>query len=107
MNPKRLIKHFPELANLPETEQRALLDKAYKDVFSQENKMKNWRSNLISAALMTSLCFLFVLVLRPALGISSQTSAWVLMLVALPVYFFIQQRRYIQQLRASLKKIQT
>lgn len=106
MNPKRLIKYFPELASLPESEQRALLDKAHKAVFSQENKMRNWRSNLISAVVMTGLCFLFVLVVRPALGISAQASAWMLMLVALPVYFFIQQRRYIQQLRASLKKIQ-
>ncbi len=104
MNPKRLVKHFPEIAALPEAEQRALLDKAYKDVFSTENKMRNWRSNLISAAIMTCLCIAFVLVLRPLLGMSQQTSALLLMLVALPVYFFIQQRRFIQQLRTSLQK---
>lgn len=104
MNPKRLLKYFPELASLPEAEQSTLLDKAYKDVFSQENKMRNWRNNLISAAIMTSLCIVFVLLLRPALGMSQQTSALLLMLVALPIYFFIQQRRFIQQLRTSLKK---
>lgn len=105
MNPKHLRKHFPELAGLPEAEQRRLLETAYKDVFSPENKLKNWRTNLISALLMSGLCFLFVLVLRPLLGISPQASAWILMLIALPAYFYIQQRRYISQLRASLKKI--
>ncbi len=105
MNPKHLRKHFPELAGLPEAEQHRLLEAAYKDVFSQENKLKNWRTNLIGALIMTGLCFLFVLVLRPALGMSAQTSAWVLMLIAFPAYVVIQQRRYIRQLRASLKKI--
>jgi Mn2+/Fe2+ NRAMP family transporter len=104
MNPKRLLKHFPEIATLPEAEQRTLLDKAYKDVFSQENKMRNWRNNLISAIIMTSLCIAFVLILRPLLEMSQQTSALLLLVVALPVYFYIQQRRFIQQLRTSLKK---
>jgi hypothetical protein len=54
---------------------------------------------------MAGLCFLFVLVLRPALGMSQQTSAMVLMLIAFPVYFFIQQRRFINQVRRSLHKI--
>lgn len=104
MNLKRLLKHFPEIAMYPETEQHALLDKAYKDVFSPENKMRNWRNNLMSAAIMTSLCIIFIQVLRPALEMSQQTSAFVLMLIMLPGYFFIQQRRFIHQLRTSLKK---
>lgn len=86
-------------------EQQALLARAYQNVFSAEHKMKNWRNNLISAAIMTSLCFLFVLVLRPAFGISQQTSALILMLIALPTYFFIQHRRFIKQLRSSLQKL--
>lgn len=85
-------------------EQQALLAKAYQDAFSTERKMKNWRSNLLSALVMTGLCFLFVMVIRPALGMSQQTSALILILIALPAYFFIQQRRFIEQLRASLQK---
>lgn len=104
MKLQRLGKHFPELAHLPATEQQTLLEKAYKDAFAGDNKMQLWRNNLISAALMTALCFLFVLVIRPALGMSQQSSALVLMFTAFPAYFFIQQRRFIQQLRASLKK---
>lgn len=104
MNLKHLAKHFPELAALPPVEQQALLSKAYQDVFSAERKMKNWRNNLLSALVMTGLCFLFVLVVRPALGMSQQTSAFILILIALPTYFFIQQRRFIKQLRASLQK---
>jgi Mn2+/Fe2+ NRAMP family transporter len=105
MNFKRLAKHFPELAAMAPAEQQALLARAYQNTFAAEHKMKIWRNNLITAAVMASLCFLFVLVVRPALGMSQQTSAMVLMLVAFPVYFFIQQRRFINQLRRSLHKI--
>jgi small neutral amino acid transporter SnatA (MarC family) len=104
MNFKRLAKHFPELAAMTPTEQQALLAAAYQNAFSAEHKMKIWRSNLFSAVVMASLCFLFVLVLRPALGMSQQTSAIALMLIAFPAYFFIQHRRFIKQLRSSLQK---
>lgn len=105
MNFKRLARHFPELAAMEPAEQQALLTRAYQNAFSAEHKMKNWRNNLISAAIMASLCFLFVLVIRPALGMSQQTSAIILMLLALPVYFFIQHRRFINQMRDSLQKL--
>jgi uncharacterized membrane protein len=104
MNLKRLAKHFPELAEMTQEQQQSLLTKAYQDAFAAEHKMKLWGSNLLSALIMAGLCFLFVLVLRPALGMSQQTSAIVLMLVGFPVYFFIQQRRFIKQLRRSLLK---
>lgn len=104
MNFKHLAKHFPELAAMPPSEQQALLAKAYQDAFSAEHKMKNWRSNLLGALIMTGLCFVFVMVIRPALGMSQQTSAFILILIALPAYFFIQQRRFIKQLRSSLQK---
>lgn len=105
MNFKHLAKHFPELAAMPPAEQQALLTQAYQNTFSAEHKMKIWRNNLVSALVMISLCFLFVLVVRPALGMSQQTSAFVLMLVALPAYFFIQHRRFIKQLRTNLQKL--
>lgn len=105
MNFKRLAKYFPELAAMTPAEQQALLTQAYQHAFAPEHKMKIWCSNLLSALLMAGLCFLFVLVLRPALGMSQQTSAIVLMLIAFPVYFFIQQRRFINQLRRSLHKL--
>lgn len=82
-----------------------MLARAYQNTFAAEHKMKVWRNNLINAAVMASLCFLFVLVIRPALGMSQQTSAIVLMLIALPAYFFIQHRRFIKQLRSSLQKL--
>lgn len=104
MNFKRLAKHFPELAEMTQEQQQSLLTKAYQDAFAAEHKIKLWGNNLLSALVMASLCFLFVLVLRPAFGMSQQTSAMVLMFVGLPVYFFIQQRRFIKQLRRSLLK---
>lgn len=104
MNFKKLIRHFPELAHLPVDQQQHLLTRAHQDAFSSDNKMRNWRSNFIAALLMTSLCFLFVLVIRPALGISQQTSAIMLMIIAFPAYLVIQQQRVIKQIRTSLKK---
>ncbi len=104
MNFKKLAKHFPEIAHLTSEEQQHLLARAYQDAFSDDNKMRNWRGNLITALLMTLLCFLFVLVIRPALGMSQQTSAILLMLVAFPAYLLFQQRRMIHQVRTSLKK---
>lgn len=86
-------------------EQQRLLALAYQNTFAPEHKMKIWRSNLLSALLMAGLCFLFVLVLRPALGMSQQTSALLLMLIALPAYFYIQHRRFITQLRHNLQKL--
>lgn len=105
MNFKRLVKHFPELSELGPAEQQQLLTKAYADAFSPEHKMRGWRSNLVSALVMTALCFLFVLVIRPAVGMSQQTSAILLMLIAFPVYFVIQRQIFIKRLRASLKKL--
>lgn len=104
MNLKRLVKHFPELAKFDSAEQQALLAKAYQDNFSTEHKMRIWRNNLVGAWIMATLCFVFVLVIRPALGMSQQTSALILMLVAFPAYFFIQQRLLIKRLRVSLQK---
>ena len=104
MNIKKLVKSFPEIAHLPPQEQERLLTQAYQDAFSPENKMRNWRSNLIMALAMTALCFLFVLVIRPALGMSQQTSAVLLMVIAFPVYLLFQHQRMLRQVRASLQK---
>ncbi len=104
MNFKRLVKHFPELSSFDPPEQQALLAKAYQDAFSAEHKMRIWRSNLTSALIMAALCFFFVIVLRPALGMSQQTSAILLMIFAFPFYFFIQHRLFINRLRVSLNK---
>jgi|SRR5690606_13439604 cation transport ATPase len=104
MNPKRLLKYFPELHALPIEEQCALLNKAYKDAFNPADKMKNWRTNLITAVLMTTACFLVVFFLPKFFAVSAQASAWILMLVVLPTLFIVQQQRFIRQLRVSLKK---
>ncbi len=104
MNLKKLTRHFPEIAHLSPDEQQQILTRAYLDAFSSDNKMRNWRSNLVSALVMTSLCFIFVLIIRPAVGMSQQTSAILLMLIAFPAYLLLQQRRMIRQIRTSLQK---
>jgi Flp pilus assembly protein TadB len=104
MNLKRLVKHFPELDAVEPAQQQVLLAKAYQDAFSPEHKMRGWRSNMVSALIMTALCFLFTLVIRPALGMSQQTSAILLMTIGFPAYFFIQRQLFIKRLRVSLTK---
>jgi hypothetical protein len=105
MNYKHLAKHFPEIAALSTAEQETLLRQAYQKTFSNEHRLTLWRTNLISALIMTGLCFVFVLVIRPAVGMSQQTSALLLMLIGIPGYFVFQQRRFIKQLRINLHKL--
>ena len=104
MNVKKLVRNFPEIAHLPAEQQEQLLIKAYQDAFSPENRMRIWRNNLITALIMTALCFLFVLVIRPSLGMSQQTSAILLMIIAFPAYLLFQHQRMLRQLRTSLQK---
>ncbi len=104
MNVKKFARYFPEIAHLPLEEQHRLLNKAYQDAFSPDNKMRNWGSNLIIAVSMSALCFLFVLVIRPALGISQQASAILLMVIAFPAYLLFQHQRMLRQVRVSLQK---
>ena len=105
MNVKHLVKHFPEIAALSPSEQEALLKQAHHHAFADEHKLQLWRNNLISAAIMTSLCFFFVLVIRPAVDMSQQTSALLIMVIGIPAYLVFQHRRYIKRIRISLHKI--
>lgn len=104
MDTKKLAKYFPEIAHLPLPEQQSLLGKAYADALAQKNKIFHWGNNLSIALLLATLCFLIVLMLRPALDISPATSAIILLLIAFPTYLLVQQRRMIRQIRLSLQK---
>lgn len=102
MNVKPLLKYFPEIHHLPQEEQFKLVASAHEAAFGQEHRLRTWRNNLISCALLTGLALLLITVLGPLLALSSSTTATLMILVVLPGFFFIQQRRYISQLRTAL-----
>ena len=104
MDTKKLTKYFPEIAHLPLHEQHSLLNKAYTDALSTENKIRNSGNNLVTILLLVSLCFVVVLSIRSALDMSPATSAILLLLIGFPSYVLVQQQRMIRQIRISLRK---
>ncbi len=104
MSPKRLIKYFPELAHLPTDQQEALLLKAQKNIESNKHKLRVLADNLLRAAILFGSCWVFIWYLRPTLGISHQTAGIMIMVLIIPAYLFIQQRRYLQKIRSELQK---
>ena len=102
MNPKPLLKHFPELAQLPREEQETLLRQAHEDATGPEQRLETWRNNLAGLVLVSALCLGLIFWVGPALNLSRPSTAMVIMLVVLPVFIVIQQRRYIARLRSTL-----
>ncbi|MDQ2076154.1 hypothetical protein [Marinimicrobium sp. ABcell2] len=99
MNPKPLLKHFPELAHLPQEEQESLLRRADEDATGPEHRLETWRSNLLSLAVVTGLSLALIFWLGPVLNLSRQSTAIFIMVVVLPGFIVIQQRRYIARLK--------
>lgn len=102
MNSERLLKHYPELHELPRDTRLALIEKAQAEAFGQQQKLPNWRRNLMTLAVIVALSLLFVLVLGPALGLSEGAIAGVMMVGVLPVFIYVQHRRYIAHLRPAV-----
>jgi len=104
MSPKRLIKYFPELAHLPTEQQEALLLNAQKNIEHNKHKLRALAHNLLRAAILFGGCLLFIWYLRPLLGISHQTAGIMIIVLIIPAYLIIQQRRYLQKIRNELQK---
>ena len=102
MNFKSIRNHFPELAQLPVEQQQALLAHAEQTLNQAASPLTKVRDKLLDLALIVGLCLLLIKIIAPALGLAPQTSAIVVMLVVLPCYLLLQQRRYIAQLRRHL-----
>ncbi|WP_319835134.1 hypothetical protein [Gilvimarinus gilvus] len=96
------LKHFPELRHLPIEEQRERLSQAKAAAFGPDQKLTRWRGNLLQFAVMFGMSVLFMMVIAPALALSQDASALVMLLVVLPVFFVLQQRRYLALIRKSL-----
>jgi hypothetical protein len=102
MNSERLLRHYPELQDLPRETQRALIEKAQIETFGQEQKLYNWRRHLVTFAVIVALSLFIILILGPALGLSDGAVAGLMMVVVLPLFIYIQHRRYIAQLRPAV-----
>ncbi len=105
MNPKPLVRHFPELEQLPPERQQAVLEKAHKEVTAPERRFETWRNNIFALAIITGLSLAIIYWLGPALNLARSTTAIVIMVVVLPAFIYIQQRRYIARLRPEIQRL--
>lgn len=104
MLPQRLIKHFPELAHLPTEEQHARLIQAQKNIDNDKHKLRALAENLLRAAILFTICLLFIGYLRPILGISHPTAAIMIMVLIIPAHLVIQHQFYLQKIRRELQR---
>jgi hypothetical protein len=105
MNVKPLLKYFPEIHHLTPEQQRDLLTRAHQLSFGPQNKFRTWRNNLISCALLTGMALLLIMIIGPLFTLSSSATATAMILIVLPGFFFIQHRRYVTELRVSIRKL--
>ncbi|UTF59212.1 hypothetical protein [Gilvimarinus sp. DA14] len=104
MNAPREAKQFPELKHLSEDEQRALLKAAREDVFGPDVRLERWRGNIVNFALMFAVSAFFTAWLAPAMSLSRDSAALVMLLIILPAFFVLQHRRYRALLHKALQK---
>jgi|SRR5690606_5387260 len=105
MNVKPLLKYFPEIHHLPLELQLELVSNAHKSSFGPEHKLRIWRNNLISCAILTGLALLLISGVGPLFNFSAGTTATFMILVVLPGFFFIQHKRYINELRPKVLEL--
>lgn len=105
MNPRPLLKHFPELSQLPQERQEALLLQAHELATGPDRRLETWRNNILALAAVSAVCLLLTFWLAPALGLSAAMSGVLIMVVILPAFVYIQQRRYIARLRPEVEKL--
>lgn len=102
MNVKPLLKHFPEIHHLPQEQQLKQLEAAYEAGFGREQKLRVWKSNLQSGAIITATCLLLITVIGPLLRMPPALTATLIIIVVLPVFLVWQHRRFINRLRELL-----
>lgn len=102
---KLLLKQFPDIHRLPRQEQERLLQEAQRQLSQPENKLARWRHNLLRFSLVAGFCVLLVAWVGPWLGLSDRSTALIMLLVVLPVLFYLQHRSYIARLRPLVKAL--
>ena len=107
MTSPREARLFPELQQLPPEEQTERLEAAKRKVFGPDNTLARWRGNLIQFTLMFAVSAVFMGLLVPVLSLSRDLAAIVMLVMVLPGFFILQQRRYIRIIRRALMDTQT
>lgn len=102
INNQRELKFFPELAHLSQEEQLARLGNAKKLVFGSDKTLVRWRGNIVQFALMFTFSAIFMAVIAPTLSLDHETSALIMLFAVLPIFFILQQRRYVRLIRNAL-----
>lgn len=105
MNPKPLLKHFPELEHLSPEQQEALLTQAHEEATGPARRLETWRNNIFALVVVSALSLLVIFWLGPALGLPNALSAVVVMVVVLPAFIYVQQRRYIERLKRIVPRL--
>lgn len=105
MNVKPLLKYFPEIHHLPPERQLALVSSAHQAAFGPEQKLRVWRNNLVSCAILIGLALLLISGIGPLFNFSAGVTAIFMILVVLPGFFFIQHKRYINELRPRVLEL--
>lgn len=105
MNVRLLSRQFPQLAQLPEKQQAAILQQAHERAYAPENKFSHWRGNVISLVWICAVSLFLALVAGPALGLSRPATGGIIMVVVLPVFMFLRHRQYVAHLRPEVDAI--
>lgn len=100
-----LLKQYPELADIAQAERAQLLVEAKAAAFGPDQKLERWRGNLLHFTLMFGVSALFMAIIAPALSLSRDSAALVMLLLVLPAFFIMQQRRYQRLIRAKLAEL--
>lgn len=102
MNVKPLLKHFPELNHLPLEQQLSVLQTAHQKAYGPEQKMRVWRRNLAAGTITTAICYFWVTKFGPLLNLSPTLTAFILIIVVLPLFLVWQQKQLIRNIRLQL-----
>lgn len=105
MDPKPLLKHFPELEHLSPERRETLLTQAHEEATSPKMRLEIWRNNVFGLMAVSAISLLIIFWLGPALGLSNAVGAGVVMVVVLPVFIYVQQRRYIGRLKRIVPRL--
>ncbi|WP_049722872.1 hypothetical protein [Gilvimarinus polysaccharolyticus] len=104
MTTPRELKYFPELSELPVAEQQQRLNNAKAIAFGPDNRLQRWRGNTLLFGLMFIGSVGFMALIAPALGLSQDAAAIIMLVVVLPAFFVLQQRRYLRLIRRALQQ---
>lgn len=105
MNVSLLIKHFPQLQELPPERQRSLLQQAHDRAYSPDRKLQHWRRNLVSLVWVTAVTLFLALVAGPALGVSKALTGTLIMVLVLPGFMVYRHMQYVAELRPEVEKL--